>query len=282
VISQSLVVNADDFGATSSINAAVMEAFGFGSLRSASLIVTGDAVDEAVQLARENPSLAVGLHLVVAGGRPASPPERLPHLVDHAGRLPAQPFRLGAKVSLHSAARAEMRSEIEAQFARFIGTGLPLSHVDGHLHMHLHPAILPHVVELAARHDASALRVPRDRLPPALTRFPSRAITMLCWRGVFALLGWDGRRRARERGLHVADRVYGLMGSGCMDPRYVIDLLHGPRVATAEIYFHPDTVPASSPLGPNPGDLATLLDPLVREEIRRAGGPAVFTELAGR
>src|SRR5206468_4073876 len=61
-----LVVSGDDFGAAPEVNAAIVRAHRDGILTSASLMVTGDAVEEAVALARAHPRLAVGLHLVLA------------------------------------------------------------------------------------------------------------------------------------------------------------------------------------------------------------------------
>jgi predicted glycoside hydrolase/deacetylase ChbG (UPF0249 family) len=54
-----LVVNADDFGRSASINAAVIRAHQEGILTTASLMVNGSAFNEAVALAHENPKLGV-------------------------------------------------------------------------------------------------------------------------------------------------------------------------------------------------------------------------------
>ena len=78
-----IIMNADDFGASAAVNAAIIQAHRQGVLTSASLMVTGPAAAKAVALARQAPDLAVGLHLVVACGKSALPPDRIPHLVDH-------------------------------------------------------------------------------------------------------------------------------------------------------------------------------------------------------
>ena len=66
-----LIVNADDFGRSRSINEAVIRAHREGILTSASLMVNEPACGEAVALARENPDLCVGLHLSLLCGRSA-------------------------------------------------------------------------------------------------------------------------------------------------------------------------------------------------------------------
>jgi hypothetical protein len=64
-----LVVNADDFGFTPDVNSGIVEAHRRGILTATTLMANGDAFDDAVRLARETPSLDVGCHLVLIGGR---------------------------------------------------------------------------------------------------------------------------------------------------------------------------------------------------------------------
>src|SRR5437867_12998673 len=83
-----LLVNADDFGLSESVNAAVVEAYDHGILTSCSLMVAEPAAPAAVRAARERPGLAVGLHLVVAAGCAVLPPAVVPRLIDASGRFP--------------------------------------------------------------------------------------------------------------------------------------------------------------------------------------------------
>src|ERR1043166_8184955 len=90
-----LLVTADDFGRSPEINRAVIRAHREGILTTASLMVAGPAADEAVALARQNPTLAVGLHLVVVDGPAVLPHEQIPHLTDLSDCFPDNPVRLG-------------------------------------------------------------------------------------------------------------------------------------------------------------------------------------------
>ncbi len=58
-----LIVNADDFGRSSPINRGIIEAHQKGIVTTTSLMTTREGFDEAVQLARANPRLGIGLHL---------------------------------------------------------------------------------------------------------------------------------------------------------------------------------------------------------------------------
>ncbi|MEJ2667901.1 MAG: hopanoid biosynthesis-associated protein HpnK [Deinococcales bacterium] len=254
-----LIVNADDFGASQSVNAAVLEAHRHGVLSSASLMVTGAAFDEAVSLAREAPRLAVGLHLVLVHGRAAAPPETIPHLADAAGRLPDDPAAFGLRLAFDARLQREVATEIRAQLRRFASTGLPLAHVDGHLNFHMHPAVFPVLARDAVTHGAHGMRLPRDDLALALRHDRRRVAQKLFLALAFGLLGAWARTRLPP-GLHATDRVYGLFMSGHVTAAYALDAVARLRSGSAELYAHPATA-AGEPLGPNPTDLATLCDP---------------------
>lgn len=269
-VTPALVVNADDFGRSAEINEAVRRAFAAGVLTSASLMITGAAVDEATAIARAHPRLAIGLHVVIADAVPALPPARIPHLVDASGRLRRNPARQGLVLATSRAARDELGRELEAQLARFAATGLPLAHVDGHHHLHVHPAVLDRLVPLAIAHGARGIRIPADDRALALRHDRRRRLTKLAWAVAFALLARRARRRLRGTPLARCERVYGLYQSGAMAERYVLDVIAQLDARSAEIYFHPTTRAAPDPrepLGPSPVDLATLESPALRAAI---------------
>jgi hopanoid biosynthesis associated protein HpnK len=266
-----IILNADDFGRSTSINAAVLRAHREGILTSASLMVTGEAAEEAVAVARETPSLAVGLHLVVAAGRPALPPNRIPHLLNGTGHFLEDPLQAGLQYFFNRAAKEELAQEVEAQFQRFAETGLPLSHVDGHLHMHIHPTVLRLLLPLAVAGGAQGVRLPRDELWLGLAYDRDRVGRKLAWAIAFGLLSRVGSRLVDRQPLAAPHRVYGLMQTGQMDETYVLRTLERLREPSAELYFHPATQSEDGEMGPNPGDLKTLLSPAVRRAIEERG-----------
>lgn len=286
-----VIFNADDFGRSSEINRAVVQAHREGVLTSASLMVTGVAAAEAVEMARAMPTLAVGLHLVLSDGRPASPPREIPHLVRGAERFPNSAALVWIQYIFSRAARAEMARELRAQFECFAAAALPLDHVDSHQHIHMHPAVFSALLPLARQYGAGGVRLPRDDFWLAMRVDRSYAVMKAIWGIVFGLLcrrylllleaspNKGGQPMLAHR-LVVADRVFGLMQSGAMEEAYVVRLLstlQSPpgrgrsRPQIVELYFHPAAGPGHVPLGPNPGDLATLLSPAVRAVIKGRG-----------
>jgi len=238
-------------------------------------MVSGAAADEAVAIARARPSLAVGLHLVVVCGRPVSPPGEVPSLVRKDGAFRGSPFAAGLVYQFSRRARRGLRREIRSQLEAFRATGLPLSHVDGHLHMHLHPVVLAILAGLSEEFAIPAIRLPAEELGAAVAFDGSALPTKLAWSGVFPLLRRNARRRLRGTGIAYADRVYGLLQTGRVSEPYLLSLLPRIRGQKAEIYAHPALPepgePLNGPPGSGPRELDALVSPRVREAMEANG-----------
>lgn len=156
-----LIVNADDFGLTSGVNAGIVGAYRRGIVRSASLMVTTPGFADAVALARAHPGLDLGIHLALTGVRPALQPRRIPTLLGRDGRFPP----LGAWLRRVVAGRldpGDLRDELGAQLARALRTGLNFSHVDGHHHTHIFGPVAAIVADLARQIGIPVVRRVRD------------------------------------------------------------------------------------------------------------------------
>jgi hopanoid biosynthesis associated protein HpnK len=136
-----LIVNADDFGLTPGVNRGILRAFHDGIVTSASLLVTGSAFEEAVALARQNPELDVGLHLTLVEEQGILGHEALPTLVDEMGRFPRTSGEFFRRALLGRIRWDEVEREVAAQIALFQETGLRLSHVNSHQHLHMFPPV---------------------------------------------------------------------------------------------------------------------------------------------
>lgn len=274
-----LIVSADDFGAAPEVNQAVEQAHRHGVLTNASLMVTGAAAAEAIETARRLPALGTGLHLVLVQGRPAAPRERIGRLVRGDGHFVDAPVLGGLRYAWMSLARRgtdQLRHEITAQLDAFARSGLRPSHVDGHLNMHLHPAILPLLIELAPRYGVRAIRLPREPLGRAI-RYDGRHVVRRTVEGaIFAALARRALPRLRAAGIATADRVYGMHQTGHVDGAYLAGLLPELPAGTSEVYCHPATAPTAALARHQRGyanamELRGLVDPAVRAAIAAAG-----------
>jgi hopanoid biosynthesis associated protein HpnK len=234
-----LIVNADDFGASSSINHAVIQAHSNGILTTASLMVNGDAAEEAITLAREYPSLGVGLHLSLCFGKSTLHPSSIPTLVDSTGEFSRSPVLAGMKYFFSPTAREQLALEIEAQFAKFHATGLPMDHLNGHLHFHLHPAIFSILTPLLSPYGVKAMRLTYD---PGLVDLPlgtGRWFYRLSHAFIFRFLAKRARPLLLNRGIAHTDFVFGLLENARVDEDYIVRLMRVLPGGDSELYSHP-------------------------------------------
>jgi chitin disaccharide deacetylase len=252
-----LIVNADDFGRSESINQAVLRAHREGILTTASLMVNEAAAEQAVQFARANPKLGVGLHLTLVCGAAALPPEWIPHLAGTRGRFSDHPAAAGWRYFFSASCQAELQAEIEAQVAKFHATGLPLDHLNGHLHLHLHPVVLGILMNNAERWGIRAMRLTRDPFFLNARLAAGSWAYRLSHAAIFSLLSARARRALARRNIRHTAAVFGLLQNARVDAAYVEKLLPRLPAGDSELYSHPS-------LDQFKNELDALINPTIR------------------
>jgi chitin disaccharide deacetylase len=232
---RTVTFSADDFGLTEAVNEGIEKAHRDGMLQAASLMVAAPSAADAVRRAHAIPSLKVGLHLVVIEGPAVLPPSDIPTLVNSAGQFPPEQLRLGINYFFRPRVRRELEAEIQAQFAAFAATGLPLHHADAHKHMHLHPVVGAMMVRIGRRYGLRRIRLPAE--PPAVMARCGTPVTL----GDRLLYQWTRilRHQARSAGISTNDHCFGLAWSGHMTEARLRRLLPNLPDGDSEIYFHP-------------------------------------------
>jgi predicted glycoside hydrolase/deacetylase ChbG (UPF0249 family) len=203
--SKLLIVNADDFGFTSDVNEGIVEAHRHGILTATTLMATGAAFEHAVQLARENPGLDVGCHLVLTGGVSLLPPRRA---------LPATVPELALAVAL---GRVRVYDEMVEQVQRILDAGLVPTHIDAHKHVHM----LPPVMEAMAR-VAERFRIRWVRRPLGIP-VVGPCLGLLLTR----------------RGCRMTDYFTGFRLTGRLDTQALVDLIRRLPEGSTELMCHP-------------------------------------------
>jgi hopanoid biosynthesis associated protein HpnK len=268
-----LVVTGDDFGASRAVNEAVEAAHREGILTTASLMVAEPEFDDAVERARALPELATGLHLVLCDGRAASPSSSAA-LARPDGVFERSPARAGIRYwRERRALRGPLERELRAQLERYLASGLPLDHVDGHHHLHLHPVVFDVLAPLLGEYRVPVVRLVReDALGRGALPRPHDPVP-----AIFAALSRRARRLAAGQGARATDRVYGLRATGRMDERELLRLVRGLRAPTVEIYFHPTR--ASEP---GRREEEALRSAAVRQALKDAGYALASTRSLAR
>jgi predicted glycoside hydrolase/deacetylase ChbG (UPF0249 family) len=214
-----LIVTADDFGLTEGVNRAIIRAHREGVVTSASLMVNGGAVASAIALARDNPTLDIGLHL----------------------NLTNKPFALAMKPGDRGLEQA-IRSQIETA----LKTGLTISHLDGHKHVHVIPAVLKMVYRLTQEYGIRAVRTMNaktPRLARLIRRNPDsrRAILKQYMFAGGARLVW---RLRSQKVMSGPDNFYGITETGFLDLPAFADIIQDLAPGTHEVMCHPGYVDA--------------------------------------
>lgn len=234
-----LIVNADDFGRSRSINQAVVQAHHDGILTSASLMVNEPGFEEAVALARKHPRLGVGLHLTLSHGCSTLAPGTIPGLVNLRGEFSNRAEQTGLRYFMRRQLHEQLRREIHAQFEKFRGAGLPLDHVNGHLHFHLHPTVFKILMEVADRFGIRQMRLTRDPFWLNARLSPGRWLSRGTHAFIYQCLAGCARERLKRRGIRHTQMVFGLLQNARVDELFITRLLPQLPAGDSELYSHP-------------------------------------------
>ena len=211
-----LIVNADDFGFTSDVNQGIVEAHREGILTATTLMATGAAFDDAVRLAKENPTLDVGCHLVLVG----SPP------------FPATVAALIQAVALK---RIKVYDELAAQVRRIIGAGLAPTHLDTHKHTHLLPPVLDAVARISEEFGIRWVRRPFDfPLQAGGIGWKKRAVSQS-----FGVVRGRFEKVLARRGCRSTDHFAGFRITGRYDAASLAALICALPDGSTEFMCHP-------------------------------------------
>lgn len=240
---RALIVNADDWSLTGGVSRGILEAHRRGVVTSTTALVNLPVDEALLSEILATPTLGVGLHLNLTWGRPLSPPEAVPSLVDDEGRFRRDPEAVAAR-----AKPIEARQELEAQIETFAALfGRRPTHLDSHHHLHRYPPLDELVLDLAL-----ATGLPLRSQDPGF------------------------RARLRERRLPTPDHFLGDVGAEpYWTPSRLLDTLAVLEEGVTELMCHPghyDEALAGSRYGrQREAELASLVNPEVRATVERLG-----------
>jgi len=236
-----LIVTADDAGLHPGMTAGAIRAHREGIVTACSIVANGAAFEDAVDRLREVPSLEVGVHLTLVEERPLTAmqfPKKYTSFV---------PLYLARLISLGAIER-----ELRAQIERVLASGLPVTHLNGHQHLHLLPRIFAVVARLAAEYRIPYVRIVNEH--PRERRLAIAALSAL------------GRR---ARGPFTNERTIGVGIAGHL--RDVIPLLEEVEGVT-ELVTHPGIAVTGYGWGYDwEQETRALCDPRLREELAGRG-----------
>ncbi|HVB28661.1 MAG TPA: ChbG/HpnK family deacetylase, partial [Terriglobia bacterium] len=155
-----LIVNADDFGLTEGVNRAILDGHRNGIVTSATLMANGEAFDSAVAAASGAPALGVGVHLNLTQGRPVCPAAQVPSIVTSEGSFYPGPGILAWRILTRKVTPRDVEGELRSQIEKVASSGVRITHLDSHKHVHLLPPLFDLVVRLAREYGIGRVRCP--------------------------------------------------------------------------------------------------------------------------
>jgi chitin disaccharide deacetylase len=129
-----LIIHADDFGMSHSVNRGTIDAFESGAITSASIMVPTPWFPEVAQWAKNHPEADLGIHMALNSEwttfrwGPLSGPTVVPTLVDANGYFPLLESDVPPRADL-----TQVEVEIRAQIEKARASGIKISHLDTHM-----------------------------------------------------------------------------------------------------------------------------------------------------
>lgn len=232
-----LIVNADDFGLHTEVNKAIIKGYQKGCIRSTSLIPTGAAVDEAVQLALENPGLGVGVHLTLVAERPVLPVDKVRTLVGEDGKFLPDHVAFIKKYVTGGIDEAELLAECDAQIAKATGLGLEITHLDSHQHLHVLPGLSKICLKLMGKYNISKMRFPGESFiftggyPTPIARMIAKCGLTVC--------SMMARSKAKAYNKIMPEHFFGMVAGGHNEEKYFLQIVKSLPEGVSEIMIHP-------------------------------------------
>ena len=211
-----------------------------GIVTACSIVANGAAFDDAVARLKDAPALEVGVHLTLVEERPLT-----------AIRFPKKytsfvPLYLARQISI-----VAIEAELRAQIDKVLATGLRVTHLNGHQHLHVLPRIFAVARRLASEYRIQYIRTINDN------GNSSRFVSM-------AVLNTLGRACHGSN-----DHTIGVAGAGHLTD--VVPLLDHVEGIT-ELVTHPGVGVDGYAWGYDwEAETRALCDPRLREEIARRG-----------
>jgi predicted glycoside hydrolase/deacetylase ChbG (UPF0249 family) len=149
-----VIVNADDLGMSREVNEAIFDLMARGRVTSASLLANAPATEDAIRTIPKFPQCSFGAHLNITEYEPLCRAADVLGLLDGEGKLrPVPPDFRFTPTRLRA-----IYLEFNAQIQKLLSSGVRISHLDSHMHVHLRLALFPLIKIVQRNHDIRRIR----------------------------------------------------------------------------------------------------------------------------
>lgn len=214
-----LIITADDFGLTKSVNEGIAMAVKDGIVTYVNLTPAGESFQDAVKIAGELGIKEAGVHLA---------------LTEVRDDFPRHHTDLFMKMCLKKGDPADIYGELKSQLESAVRTGIKITCLSSHEHIHMVPDILKLFIRLAAEYRIPFIRYPHGDRPVSCLNLPDLYRSVI----LEALSPGIGKSLDASK-IKYADHFAGFIDSGRMTETRLINVIKSLKEGTTELVCHP-------------------------------------------
>jgi predicted glycoside hydrolase/deacetylase ChbG (UPF0249 family) len=266
-----LIINADDFGMSNEVNEGTKEGIRQGIITSVSVMANMPYFDDAIRFLKKHPEVSVGLHFNITEGKSLILPKDAENLIREDDYFYHWPQMIG-RVASKQIKQNEIEQELKKQYLALKNTGLQITHIDSHHHIHLYPSIFKIVSAFADKEKIQSLRG---------NYFNSWNLTLGVWKKpivtqviVNSVLLLSNLRHKNHKHLYEINRFYDINWGKNLSNKELLIILNNLPEGTTEFICH---LAVESPTGnktfltPRYKVLKLLTDPMIKKHLTSNG-----------
>jgi len=229
-----LIVTADDFGLTESINKGIEKAYGEGIVSYLNFMPAGEAFEDALEFTKRVRLDEMGAHLSLTQNKPLTDPAKIPTLVAKDGRFHRNYGNFLANFFLGRIDTGEIRLELKNQLDALGRADVLITSLSSHEHIHMVPDILDIFIKLAKE-----CKIPYVRCLRSESLIPPVTMKKLYKNFALSLFVRNMEYILKESGMDFTDNFLGFLDSGNLQESILLKMLGSLKDGTTELVCHP-------------------------------------------
>lgn len=229
-----LIIAADDFGLTRGVNEGMVRAYQEGVVTSLNLLPSGEAFEDALSLAKDIGLKEAGAHLALTETSPVAEAAKVRSLINDEGGFSKGHLDFLAKYFSGNIAEDEIYIEWKSQLEKAISTGIKITNLSSHEHLHMVPKLLSILIKLAKEHDVPAIRYPHSD-----SSSRGFGVGLLVKKTALACLEGNMGTSLRASGIIYPEHFLGFFDSGHITEDVLLDMFGRLKDGTTELVCHP-------------------------------------------
>lgn len=227
-------MSADDLGLTKSVNEGIVRAHKEGIVTSFNLVPSGEAFEDAVGLLKSIKIEEAGAHLALTETASLSDPAGISTLIAKDGRFPAGRNDFFIKLFRRQVDLDQIYAELNSQLDRVEKTGIRVTNLSGHEHIHMLPQLLSIFVRLAKEHKIPSIRCLRQEklIPPLSLKKIYKSLVVMFFEK-------EMRRMMDDSVVLYTDNFAGFLDSGSLKEDILVEMLKSLKEGVTELVCHP-------------------------------------------